>query len=158
VSDYLEDPPSAKLPPLIVHNPEDTRRILALTAERDALAAQLAAALEALAGVAQWLKDDGFDPDGYDGGPDEDPRTEPWNRIQRILSSPAAVAEAYTERVRQEAREACAKVAQSEPELPGEPGAGLLQAMRENPEDAARAVVRVTKRSIAAAIRARGQP
>jgi hypothetical protein len=55
VSDYLEDPPSAKLPPLIVHNPEDTRRILALTAERDALAAQLAAALEALEAAEEKL-------------------------------------------------------------------------------------------------------
>jgi hypothetical protein len=81
--------------------------------------------------------------------------TEDFRRA--LLENPRA-AEAYLQKVRAEERERCAQLAEAEPELPGEPGAGLLQAMRENPEDAARAVVRVTKRSIAAAIRARGQP
>jgi chromosome segregation ATPase len=133
--------------------------VAALEAERDALAAQLAAALEALEAVQA---DVAFVTAPYSG------------LVEDVLSSPATAAEAYTERARSEERvkygaevrratraeerEACAKVAQSEPELPGEPGEGLLQAMRENPEDAARAVVRVTKHSIAAAILARGKP
>jgi hypothetical protein len=52
-------------------------------------------------------------------------------------------------------RERCARIAEAEPELPGEPEQFVIDAMRDaGPIENARAAVRTTKRSIATAIRA----
>lgn len=53
----------------------------------------------------------------------------------------------------EETVEMCAKVAEAEPELPGSPTYAALVEMEERPIEFMRATVRVTKRSIAAAIR-----
>jgi hypothetical protein len=52
------------------------------------------------------------------------------------------------------ALEEAAKVADSESELEGDPPADVLAAMRADPIGVARTIVRVTKKNIAAAIRA----
>ncbi len=65
---------------------------------------------------------------------------------------PACVEKAITEAV-VEMQERCAKVADDEPELEGEPPEKLLIAMQELPILCLREVVIATKRNIAAAIR-----
>ncbi len=68
-------------------------RIIALEAKCDLYAASLKQAdervrvlEEALRDTQAWLILDGYDPGGWDGGPDCDPREEPFNRIVAALS------------------------------------------------------------------------
>ena len=88
--------------------------------------------------------------DGY-GKLDE---TDIVTREQMLLD---AIADAYVRGERRGAereREACAQIALNEPEFPGPAPAWLTSV---SPEDLVRSVCRATKKSIAAAIRARGR-
>jgi hypothetical protein len=58
--------------------------------------------------------------------------------------------------VREEERERCAKLVDAEEEFPGLIPQDVLIALLRDPEECARAIVRVTKKSIARALRARG--
>jgi hypothetical protein len=83
---------------------ESTRWLLA---ERDALAAQLAAAREALEKADRFLADQYWESDiSVSRARDVD------RIVSLVLLNPSAAAEALLERVRKEERERCAKVAE----------------------------------------------
>ncbi len=79
------------------------------------------------------------------------------NEWSNLLDFAAALLQPSIEAARAGERERCAKVADDEPELPGEPSAQCLEAMIAiGPIENARAAVKLTKRCIAAAIRSNG--
>ena len=72
----------------------------------------------------------------------------------RDKRSPLAIITAALDAVRREEREACAKVAEAEEELPGPLPMDVAKRMQEvGLEESCRCLVRATKKSIAAAIR-----